>query len=89
MTTIDIIINLGQEVLQSVTTLFRLAARRFQAVLCLYIVQSVLPLLLFSSYPLPTLTMHHIPFLANHVAVFERLFTPLHNMRWRPRFCTG
>ena len=37
MTTIDLIINLGQDVLESVTTLFKLAVRRFQAVYCLYI----------------------------------------------------
>ena len=37
MTTIDLIINLGQNVLESVITLFKLAARRFQAVHCLYI----------------------------------------------------
>ena len=33
--------------------------RRFQAENYVYIFQSVLPLLLFSSYPLPILTMHH------------------------------
>ena len=37
MTTIDLIINLGQDVLESVTTLFKLAARRFQAVYCIYV----------------------------------------------------
>ena len=61
VTTIDLITNLGQDVLESVATLFKLAVHRLQAVHCLYIFQSVLPLLLFSSYPLPTLRMHHRP----------------------------
>ena len=50
------IVNLGQNVLESVTTLFKLVAFKLCTV---YIFQSVLPLLLFSSYPLPILTMHH------------------------------
>ena len=58
MPTIDLITNLGQDVLESVTTLFKLAAFKLRTV---YTFQSVLPLILFSSYPLPTLTMHHIP----------------------------
>ena len=58
MTTIDLIINLGQDVVESVTTLFKLVAFKLSTV---YIFQSVLPLLLFSSYPLSILTMHHIP----------------------------
>ena len=58
MTTIDLMINLGQDVLGSVTTLFKLVAFKLCTV---YIFQSVLPLLLFSSYPLPILTMHRIP----------------------------
>ena len=37
MTAIDLIINVGQDVLESVTTLFKLAVRRLQAVHCLYI----------------------------------------------------
>ena len=62
MTTIDLIINLGQHVLESVTTLFKLAAPSISScALSIFIFQSVLPLLLFSSYPLPILTMHHIP----------------------------
>ena len=58
MTIIDLIINLGQDVLESVTALFKLVALKLCTV---YIFQSVLPLLLFSSYPLPISTMHHIP----------------------------
>ena len=57
MITIDLIINLGQDVLESVTALFKPVAFKLCTV---YIFQSVLPLLLFSSYPLPILTMHHI-----------------------------
>ena len=59
MTTIDLITNLGQDVLESVTTLFKLAAPSLSscAVCTVYIFQSVLPLLLSSSYPLPILTM--------------------------------
>ena len=46
MTTIDLIINLGQDVLMSVTTLFKLAAPSLSScVLATYIFQSVLPLL--------------------------------------------
>ena len=56
MTTIDLIINLGEDALELVTTLFKLVASKLCTV---YIIQSVLPLLLFGSYPLPILTMHH------------------------------
>ena len=58
MKTIDLIINLGQDVLESVTALFKLVALKLCTV---YIFQSVLLLLLFSSYPFPILTIHHIP----------------------------
>ena len=63
MTTIDLIINLGQDVLESMTTLFKLAAPSLSSCVgpTVYIFQSVLPLLLFISYPLPILTMHRIP----------------------------
>ena len=82
MTTIDLIINLGQDVLKSVTALFKVVAFK----LCtLYIFQSVLPLLLFSSYPLPILTMHRCV----NVAVFERLFSRLtYKMQRRPSLRT-
>ena len=62
MTTIDLIIeglNLGQDVLASVTELLNSRSVAFK--LCtVYIFQIVLPLLLISSYPLPIFTMHHI-----------------------------
>ena len=57
MTTTDLIIYLEKDVLESVTTIFKLVAFKLCTV---YIFQSVLPLLLFGSYPLPILTMHHI-----------------------------
>ena len=58
MTTIDLIIKPRTELLEPVTTLFKLAAPSISS--CIYFSQ-FLPLLLFSSYPLPTLTMDHIP----------------------------
>ena len=62
MTNIDLIINLGQDVLESVTNFLNSPLRRFRAAPCtVYIFQSVLPLLLFSLYPLPILTMHRVP----------------------------
>ena len=61
MTTIDLIINLGQDVLESVTPLLKLAAPSLsRCALSIYFSQ-FLPLLLFSSYPLPILTMHRVP----------------------------
>ena len=61
MTTIDLIIKPRTELLEPVTTLFKLAAPSISScVLSIYFSQ-FLPLLLFSSYPLPTLTMDHIP----------------------------
>ena len=61
MTTIDQIINLRQDVLESVTTLFKLAAPSLSSCALSIIFQSVLPLLLFTVYPLPILTMHRVP----------------------------
>ena len=61
MTTIELIIKPRTELLEPVTTLFKPAAPSISScVLCIYFSQ-FLPLLLFSSYPLPTLTMDHIP----------------------------
>ena len=84
MTTIDLIIKPRTGLFDSVTTLFKLVAFKLYTVF-----QSVLPLLLFSSYPLPTLTMHHIPF-SKCGGLWTFVYPPyMHNMRWRPRFCTG
>ena len=61
MTTIDLIIKPRTELLEPVTTLFKLAAPLISSCALSIYFSQFLPLLLFSSYPLPTLTMHHIP----------------------------
>ena len=48
------LVNLRHNVLESVSTLFKLAAPSLSSGGL-----SILPLLLFSSYPLPIFTMHH------------------------------
>ena len=71
------------------TTLFKLTAPSLSSCALSIYIQSVLPMLLFSSYPLPTLTMHHIP-LGKCGGLWMFVYPPyIHNMRWRPRFCTG
>ena len=61
MTTIDLIIKPRTECFGAGDYTFQ-TRRSVDFKLCtVYIFQSVLPLLLFSSYPLPTLTMDHIP----------------------------
>ena len=75
MPTIDLIIKPRTEHFGAGDYTF-LTHRSVDFKLCtVYIFQSVLPLLLFSSYPLPTLTMDHIPL--RKCGVFERLFTRL------------
>ena len=61
MTTIDLIITPRTELLEPVTTLFKLAAPWISGCALSIYFSQFLPLLLFSSYPLPTLTMDHIP----------------------------
>ena len=61
MTTIDLIIKPRTELLEPVTTLFKLAAPSISSCALSIYFSQFLPLLLFSSYPLPTLTMDHIP----------------------------
>ena len=61
MTTIDLIIKPRTELLEPVTTLFKLAAPSISSCALSIYFSQLLPLLLFSSYPLPTLTMDHIP----------------------------
>ena len=61
MTTIDLIIKPRTELLEPVTTLFKLAAPSISSCALSIYFSQFLPLLLFSSYPLPTLTMNHIP----------------------------
>ena len=54
-------IPIGQDVLESATTLFKLAAPSLSScALSIYFSQFYL-CYCFSSYPLPVLTMHHIP----------------------------
>ena len=60
MTTIDLIIKPRTELLEPVTTLFKLAAKSISSCALSIYFSQFLPLLLFSSYPLPTLTMDHI-----------------------------
>ena len=61
MTIIDLIIKPRTELLEPVTTLFKLAAPSISSCALSIYFSQFLPLLLFSSYPLPTLTMDHIP----------------------------
>ena len=71
------------------TTLFKLAAPSISSCALSIYFSQFLPLLLFSSYPLPTLTMDHIP-LSKCDGLWTFVYPPyIHNMRWRPRFCTG
>ena len=60
-TSIDLIIKPRTELLEPVTTLFKLAAPSISSCALSIYFSQFLPLLLFSSYPLPTLTMDHIP----------------------------
>ena len=60
MTTIDLIIKPRTELLELVTTLFKLAAPSISSSALSVYFSQFLPLLLFSSYPLPTLAMDHI-----------------------------
>ena len=60
MTTIDLIIKPRTELLEPVTTLFKLADPSISSCALSIYFSQFLPLLLFSSYPLPTLTMDHI-----------------------------
>ena len=57
MTTIDLIIKPRTELLEPVTTLFKLAAPSISSCALSTYFSQFLPLLLFSSYPLPTLTI--------------------------------
>ena len=59
MTTNDLIIKPRTELLEPVTTLFKLAAPSISSCALSIYFSQFLPLLLFSSYPLPTLTMDH------------------------------
>ena len=62
MTTIDLIIKPRTERFEAGDyTLFKLAAPSISSCALSIYFSQFLPLLLFSSYPLPTLTMDHIP----------------------------
>ena len=67
MTTIDLIIKPRTELLEPVTTLFKLAAPSISSCALSIYFSQFLPLLLFSSYPLPTLTMDHIQCLSQEL----------------------
>ena len=76
MTTIDLILKPRTELLEPVTKLFKLAAPSISSCALSIYFSQFLTLLLFSSYPLPTLTMDHIP-LSKCDGLCERLFTRL------------
>ena len=91
MTTIDLIIKPRTELLEPVTTLFKLAAPSISSCALSIYFSQFLPLLLFSSYPLPTLTMDHKNYSFEQMwRSLDVCFTRLAcKMRWRLRFCTG
>ena len=62
MTTIDLIIKPRTELLEPVTTLFKLAAPSISSCALSIYFSQFLPLLLFSSYPLPTLGPNNGPY---------------------------
>ena len=88
MTTIDLIINLGQDILESVTALFKLAAPSLSnCALSIYFSQFYLCYCLVRiRCRYSQCTIYHCA----NVAVFESLFSRLsYKMRGSPSFRTG